>query len=412
MRIRGAGPHATTIRMDAVTGDALTISAADVWVRDLAVTSTTGLRTGHGIVSTGSETNLHNLLISGHNNGVWLKSGAEFVSYVISQSNLGSGIVLDGSITAQNEVRVLLTQANGNALRGFDISGPGTGIHLIGVTAATNTGTGILLSGTLNDIWMVTPEISGNGGNGIDAASTTTDLHLVGPFVETSTTTNYNLAGKLVVLSGGFSGGAANGLVLSGTDAIVSGFLAAGSSTVGVVLGATSSRVALSNIIVSRGTSATVPPTGVRVDAGAAAFVLLGGNLSDTTTPLGGTPPAVSRITGVIGVTRALGVTLANGLSDNIAIVGGGASGDFLNITGPTAAFSLGGFLGGYDGQVLYVINNVAQAMTLVNESLTSTAANRIATLTGANVVLRAGTSFATFIYLSGTNRWLLASTN
>jgi hypothetical protein len=51
--------------------------------------------------------------------------------------------------------------------------------------------------------------------------------------------------------------------------------------------------------------------------------------------------------------------------------------------------------------------------MTIVNEDGSSTAANRITTLTGADVVLRTtAPSFATLIYDSAASRWILVSTN
>lgn len=51
-----------------------------------------------------------------------------------------------------------------------------------------------------------------------------------------------------------------------------------------------------------------------------------------------------------------------------------------------------------------------AQAMTLTNESASSTAANRILTLTGADVTLT-GTSSATLIYSTTSSRWILTAT-
>lgn len=107
--------------------------------------------------------------------------------------------------------------------------------------------------------------------------------------------------------------------------------------------------------------------------------------------------------------TRQSGVTLSNGLNSDITV----GNRSFIRITGPTGAFSLGGFTGGVNGQVLRVFNDVAQTMTIVNEDGSSTAANRITTLTGGNVALRTtGRSFATFIYSSANSRWILTATN
>lgn len=106
--------------------------------------------------------------------------------------------------------------------------------------------------------------------------------------------------------------------------------------------------------------------------------------------------------------TRRGDVTLANGANSDIAL--GGKS--VIRVTGPTGAFSITGFAGGVDGQHLTVYNTVSQTMTVTNDA-TSTAANRILTMTGANVVLRAAApSVANFVYDGSGSRWILVSTN
>jgi hypothetical protein len=51
--------------------------------------------------------------------------------------------------------------------------------------------------------------------------------------------------------------------------------------------------------------------------------------------------------------------------------------------------------------------------MTIKNENAGSTAANRITTLTGADLVLRAtAPSFVTLIYDTGASRWILENAN
>ncbi len=100
-------------------------------------------------------------------------------------------------------------------------------------------------------------------------------------------------------------------------------------------------------------------------------------------------------------------VLLVNGANNNVAA----GTGSYARIYGPTGAFSISGFPGGVDGRILHVLNSVSQIMTIKN--LTgSSAGNQIITLTGADVVLRAGPSFATFIYSAVDSAWILASTN
>lgn len=101
-------------------------------------------------------------------------------------------------------------------------------------------------------------------------------------------------------------------------------------------------------------------------------------------------------------------LNVANGANQNIDILGG----SYSVITTPTGGFSVGGFAGGRDGRILYLYNSTAQQMTISDEAAGSTAANRITTLTGADVILRAGRSYATFIYDGISSRWILTSTN
>jgi hypothetical protein len=106
--------------------------------------------------------------------------------------------------------------------------------------------------------------------------------------------------------------------------------------------------------------------------------------------------------------TRSANVALANGANSNIAI---GAR-SFVHITGPTAAFTTTGFASGFDGKRLVVKSTVNQTWTITNDA-TSTAANRIYTVDGADVVLAAGggatdIAVAEFVYSATASRWIL----
>ena len=100
-------------------------------------------------------------------------------------------------------------------------------------------------------------------------------------------------------------------------------------------------------------------------------------------------------------------ITLANGDNDNIRWDNG-----FIKIIGPTAGFAITGFVAPEMNVELMVYNSVAQIMTVRNEDAGSVAAARLLTLTGADVALRAGTSFATFVYDHDVSRWILKSYN
>ena len=100
-------------------------------------------------------------------------------------------------------------------------------------------------------------------------------------------------------------------------------------------------------------------------------------------------------------------IALVNGANNNVAITG-----SFLRITGPSAAFSITGFASGIDGMELRIFNTTAFAMTIANASGSSSAGNKITTLTGADVVLAARTTAAHFIYDGSSTTWILMGTS
>jgi hypothetical protein len=80
----------------------------------------------------------------------------------------------------------------------------------------------------------------------------------------------------------------------------------------------------------------------------------------------------------------------------------------FISIDGPTAAFSLSGFTGGVDGKILTVLNLTGQNMTIVSQtSSTSSAVNRINTLSGTDIVT-IGNGSVTMQYSSADDRWMV----
>jgi hypothetical protein len=100
-------------------------------------------------------------------------------------------------------------------------------------------------------------------------------------------------------------------------------------------------------------------------------------------------------------------ITLANGANNNIAI--GYAT--YVRIAGPSGSFSISGFSSGELGRFLVLRNTTAQQMTVTNDA-TSSAANRIYTNTGGDVVLTgAGGSVAVFMYDATATHWILIAT-
>jgi hypothetical protein len=98
-------------------------------------------------------------------------------------------------------------------------------------------------------------------------------------------------------------------------------------------------------------------------------------------------------------------LSLSNGANTDITL----PTGTFITITGPSAGFSINGFASPTNGRLITLYNSVAQDMTITNDA-TSTAANRILTLTGADVALT-GVCVAMFQYSAVSSRWILLGT-
>jgi hypothetical protein len=96
-------------------------------------------------------------------------------------------------------------------------------------------------------------------------------------------------------------------------------------------------------------------------------------------------------------------LTLANGANADVELP---SVARFLRLSGPSGAFSISGFTGGYEGKRIIAYNTTSQTLTLTNDA-TSTAANRLLTLTGADMAL-AGPCIAEFIYSVSDLRWVL----
>lgn len=111
---------------------------------------------------------------------------------------------------------------------------------------------------------------------------------------------------------------------------------------------------------------------------------------------------------GNIDFTRVNHTSLANG---NNAGVDFGASTIYAKITpGPTAAFSIAGFTNTTNGRFLIVENATGHPLTILhNSGVDPTAANRIHTMSGADVS-SSGNAVAQFVYDSEISRWKMVT--
>lgn len=95
-------------------------------------------------------------------------------------------------------------------------------------------------------------------------------------------------------------------------------------------------------------------------------------------------------------------LTCANGANNNLTL----PEGTNFYIIGPSSTFSISGLTNGADGRMVRLYNSVNFAMTITNEGASSTATNRIVTLTGADLVTTT-IGAVTLIYISAAGRWV-----
>ncbi len=96
-------------------------------------------------------------------------------------------------------------------------------------------------------------------------------------------------------------------------------------------------------------------------------------------------------------------LTLANGSNNNINI----PHSDLFVVSGPSGAFTITGFAEGYLGRCITVRYAGAQACTIANDSGSSSAGNKIKTLTGGDIVITGPFSLQ-FEYDSANSEWFL----
>jgi hypothetical protein len=121
--------------------------------------------------------------------------------------------------------------------------------------------------------------------------------------------------------------------------------------------------------------------------------------LTDLVSGLNSSPANASYVGNTIQPWVAL--TCANGANTDLAI----PTGTNFFISGPTGIFTISGVTGGTDGRMIRLYNSVAFALTIAND-VTSTAANRFLTLTGADITTTTQGAF-TFVYSGTASRWI-----
>jgi Chaperone of endosialidase len=117
--------------------------------------------------------------------------------------------------------------------------------------------------------------------------------------------------------------------------------------------------------------------------------------------PVSTSPNTTLDVNGSSALREGTAMALSNGVNTNIVL------GDFsfFRITGPTAGFSITGFMGGQNGRVLHLINATSQILTFTHQA-TSIAGNQINT-GGANLNLAAN-GVANLMYNTSLSKWVV----
>jgi trimeric autotransporter adhesin len=99
--------------------------------------------------------------------------------------------------------------------------------------------------------------------------------------------------------------------------------------------------------------------------------------------------------------------TLGNGINQDIVA----GTNVFVEVSGPSGAFSIEGIAGGRDGKLLIILNQTGFNMTIATEGGATgndpTPANRVISMSGADRATT-GNGVATLIYSGATSRWIL----
>lgn len=111
-------------------------------------------------------------------------------------------------------------------------------------------------------------------------------------------------------------------------------------------------------------------------------------------------------IRGDVAFPRYALTSLANGNNSAIPIL----TNLFVEVSGPSGAFTINGIAGGRDGRFIIILNQTTFNMTIAHDSgVDPTAANRIYTMTGADRATT-GNGAAMLIYSAAASRWILVS--
>lgn len=331
--LRGAGHHATKIKMYSSAGSAINSTGTRNRVSGLAVTAGV-VRSGAGIhlQQTGEHMVLSELHITGQGTGILSESAAPILQHVIVESSTVDGIHFNGEVRTADEARLYNVWSILNAGHGFLITGGGpgsapgfggAGFHCQNCNAAANGGPGFRSrpgsnTASIGSVFLIAPEISGNhSGIIIEQGVNSLFWTIVGGLIETSTTgPNLYIGARGTTVTGveiNGADGALNGfgVEIQAADVSLANNQILGNRAGGIVYGVAATRANLSNNNVGPlGAPFPVPAFGVKFDS-AAPLTITGGTYTGNTAVSSGAIPAGSNIIGALGFNHVFAAQVA-----------------------------------------------------------------------------------------------------
>jgi hypothetical protein len=292
------GTCGTEIRSDGADDNIITLLGAGSGVHDLCVTSSVPVasRTGAGVYISAPITNVSRIYSYAHKYGFELSNnGGGNLEDSLTTGDQSHGVYQTG---ANNELHYINVQSNGNGGDGFHLEGSGLGFHLTDITAASNAGGGIFVTG-VTDVYITQPELSSNHGNNIYLLQTGA-VSIVNDFNESSGAAGLNIqASNNVTYSGGFNQCNLVGVqVYQSHDVTITGHSIQSNAAANLVYAAGNARVSISGNVIGNGTCTSSAP-GVRFDASSPALSMVGNDFENLASKILGSMPGGSVCTGL-----------------------------------------------------------------------------------------------------------------
>jgi hypothetical protein len=280
----------------------------------------------------------------------------------------------------------------------FRSPGGGTGSEQLGIGANASTNFAIALGDSSSATAISSTALgyqasaTANGAVSIGIAATANDSEAIA--IGDSATANSGAVNSIAIGEGAIVNDTGNtaigaGAGTLGVSATAIGTGATSANANSIAIGAGSTTTATHQIMLGTASETTVVP----------GVLQLQGGISNLVTVTSGT----SVFNGILTVPGAVNSSIAN--TNNVVSISTNA---YVQLSGPSGSFCVASISGGVAGRVVILENTSGQTMVIANQSgFDSTAANRIVTLTGADLN---PVNVATLWYDGAASRWKVIS--